>query len=576
VAEQTDHKVYWLRFKLEDMNDDGLVGSYSPEVVADGADVSELPRLLRNNNVTDQYSSFLERCQSGEGGVCIHLHDTTLRKAVSPELLLRSLGRRFTVTLLRADFRVEVSGKEIKPEDAFPKFFNFGFGDHQNTISEEILCGGILRKIRYWVKFVSLSGEDWSIENAGVGVYAHGKIAQDRPFFFDVKGKEIFSRYLYAVIEADWLDELKDDVVSTDRRSINWDSEYTQDLHAWGAKKLPDWVDAFHKWRVEQPTKEIMDLIRKESPETTLSSKEVEALAGLLSEVLPSLGNDEEAKSAAIVSAKAAWTHEPMRRIAKRLWNNVFASNGMDAAHYAVLIEDLRGSLVPEAMGLAVTVAQRVAAITAMRRMIEAEKTETHLQRLIEEFPWLLGPQWEKLCANTTIRKLVTSKFKPNQENGTWDISVEDGEKRPDFVFLSDVGVEREIVVFELKGPECGKTLLVNEYRQLSRYMEIIQDVHTNIPVTGVLVGHEKGGFNENNTAIETRRWSEVLLSARQLHISYLAALLKASKPDLTDARIQMIADFGGDETMELLDRIVKLAELHLPSAVTEVLTSGM
>ena len=38
------------------------------------------------------------------------------------------------------------------------------------------------------------------------------------------------------------------------------------------------------------------------------------------------------------------------------------------------LIEKLKSSLVPEAMGLAVTMAQRVAAITAMRRMIEKEK----------------------------------------------------------------------------------------------------------------------------------------------------------------------------------------------------------
>ena len=78
-----------------------------------------------------------------------------------------------------------------------------------------------------------------------IGEYAHGKIAQDRPFFFGVKGKEIFSRYVYGVVEADWLDELPDDVVSTDRRSVNWDEDATETLYKWGAGKLSSWLDGF-------------------------------------------------------------------------------------------------------------------------------------------------------------------------------------------------------------------------------------------------------------------------------------------------------------------------------------------
>ncbi|MEN1465109.1 hypothetical protein AAIH19_34605, partial [Pseudomonas aeruginosa] len=78
-------------------------------------------------------------------------------------------------------------------------------------------------------------------------VYAHGKIAQDRAFFFGVKGSEIFSRYMYAVVEADWIDELDYDAISTDRTSINWDDPNFEGFYSWGASSVKDWVKEYQK-----------------------------------------------------------------------------------------------------------------------------------------------------------------------------------------------------------------------------------------------------------------------------------------------------------------------------------------
>lgn len=566
-------KVYWLRFHLHKIIDETSIagGGYSPEVIADGLDVADFPALLEAQKVASIYGDFKTYVLNGEGGVCIHLHDLTLKKAINPNALLRSLGNRFTVTMLRPDFSVQVNGKSVSPEDAFPSFQDFGYGSHDSPIVEKVIFAGNECEIRYWVKFVSLSDSDWPLENAGVGVYAHGKIAQDRPFFFGVKGKEIFSRYLYGVVEADWLDEMPDDVVSTDRRSVNWDTDATAAFYDWGAAKLAGWVEGFRKWRKDMPKKEIVERIRKHSPNGSLSAPEEDALAELLSDVLPSLGNDEEAKNSATSSITAAWTHQPTRKLTKDLWDKVFAMEGLDANAFATLVDQLRTSLVPEAMGVAVTVAQRIAAITTMRKLIESDKTETHLQRLIEEFPWLLGPEWEKLTANQTIRTLVEKKFKPDQESGEWPFSPEEGDLKPDFVFLADAGVEREIVVFELKGPEGDKTLQPNEYRQLQKYLDIIGAVYTNVTVRGVLIGHEKGGIKETRNDIRVVRWADVLLSARALHVSYLASLLEASDPTANDARLKQIADFGGKETMELLSRFKDI--MTFPGVVNEGLS---
>ena len=163
-------------------------------------------------------------------------------------------------------------------------------------------------------------------------------------------------------------------------------------------------------------------------------------------------------------------------------------------------------------------------------------------------------------------------KHKPDESSGEWAISDTKLKLKPDFVFLSDAGAEKEFIVFELKGPEAGKTLQPVEYEQLGEYLKIIRAVYVDksITVKGVLVGHDMGGFEMNDRRIEVKTWSEVLLEARNLHVSYLQALLLASDPGATDVRLKQISDFGGKETMELLSRLAPVG--NFPNVITESL----
>lgn len=560
-------RVYWLRFHLDALLaiSEERQSSYTPEVIADGISIIDFEALVSQQSYPKAYEPLIDSVRAGRGGTCVFLSNTSLRKGMNTESLLQSMGRRFTVTLLRDDFLVCVNGKRVSPEDALPKLHPFSYGTVNSPLTEEIVLDGERKQITFWICFVDLQGStDWSIDNAGVGVYAHGKIAQDRPFFFGVKGKEILSRYLYGVIEADWLDELPGDVVSTDRRSIDWDTPLTTAFHEWGATRISAWLEGFRKWRAQQPKNEIIKRIRLVTPNSKLSGTEEEALAELLSDILPNFADDSDAQDRATRSFTEAWTHAPTRILTQELWKQIFSSLDSDTAVFAKLVENLRRSMVPEAMGLAVTMAQRIAAITVFRRMIEKDQTETHLQRLIETFPWLLGPTWERLTANQTIRTLVKSKHVPDQAAGEWSLDTNDMALKPDFVFLSDPGSTKDFIVFELKGPEAGKNLQQVEYDQLAKYLRIIRGVYADqdkFKVRGVLVGHDTANFDAYDNRITVMTWSEVLLEARSLHVSYLKALLLASEPSADDIRLQQIADFGGKETMELLERLGPIGE---------------
>jgi hypothetical protein len=532
-----------------------MSGKYQPEVVADEIGYSDFESRVKSLGLDSQLETFSENFRNGQGGVCVRLFNTTIKKSINPSVLLRSLGRRFTVTMLRPDFRVTVNTQTIEPAEALPSFHDFSIGTMDSPKTETLEINGEQREVKYWIRFVDINDSDWSIENAGIGVYAHGKIAQDRPFFFDLRGKEIYSRYVFGVVEADWIDQLDEDVVSTDRRSIDWDTDDTAPFHEWGLKKMTEWVNGYQKWRQSLPRKEIIEKIRKQ--EISLSGPEEEALAELLSEVFVDLGNNEEAKEKATVRIASAWTHQPTRELTQSIWKEIVKNPDASPELLSELLQRLNESLVPEAMSLALTMAQRIGAITSMTKMIQQERTETHLQRLIEKFPWLIDPQNEFLTANQTIRTLVSQKHIPNEENGEWKMGSVEAKLKPDFVFLSDPSIEREIVIYELKGPEGKKTLQPEEYDQLSAYLKIISRIYNNsgIKISGVLIGHEKGGIDEFDNRIKTKRWSDVLLSARYLHVTYLEALLQVSLPDRSDQRMAQIANFGGAEAVELLKR---------------------
>src|SRR5436305_10312552 len=179
--------------------------------------------------------------------------DLSLGRVISEDQLIDSLGGRFTVTL-QGGFTGSVNGVIASALNALPEF-EIRIPEVGYTV--EMVDG---REVRSWAGFVKSAS--WPQDQAGVGVYSHGKIAQDRPFTFGVKGKEIFTRYMFGVVEADWLDEFGADLISTDRTSVNWDAPETEHLHEWGQSKVRNWVRTFEQWRQGQESDENRRLVK--------------------------------------------------------------------------------------------------------------------------------------------------------------------------------------------------------------------------------------------------------------------------------------------------------------------------
>lgn len=518
------------------------MGAYEPQILFDGVAISELRNSHELSTFASTFVDFVEGSPS-KSGTAIVLTRLSDRARLSPGGFRRALASRFTVTLARDDFRVLIDGAPILAEEALPAF-EFRI-PASGASSDEV--GGLA--VKYWVGFTEKPVSRG--EESGIGVYAHGKIAQERPFSFEITGNDLYLPYVYGVVEADWIDDFSEDLISTDRSSLDWDHPKAALLKAWGQKELRRWIGRFQEFR--QSREEQANTLAVEEDVASgaiprLTKVERQSLVTLMSDVSHRLPPDHESRSSVVSALARAWLHTPARSMIQDLWGRI-RDGGGTAEEFATTIEALREYSVPEALSASVTFAQRAYALTVLYELIHLGK-EPDLQKLIEAFPWIVGPETEYLTANQTLRTVCLEAadrglFARQDDRNPITDSI-----KPDFVFLSNP-TEETIVVVELKSPREELTLENRE--QLSSYLTFLESRYPTANRKGVLIGNAPNGLDPRRDDIEIRPWSKVFLVARSAYTKILASMLSGYAEDASDPRVEDVHVFGGKEVWGLL-----------------------
>lgn len=530
----------------------GPISTYEPNTIA----INEIYDSAKIINLSQEYGftkSIEKFCLMGNTGTIIMLKNFSIVHQITELPLIESMGRRFTVTLLRKDFNVFVNSIKIEEQNALPEFeFRIPL-ESGSTLTENV--GG--KEIKYWVGFVKKV--EWSTDEAGVGVYTHGKIAQDRPFAFGDKGSEIWVRYMYAVIEADWIDELPKDLVSTDRTSIDWEMAETQELYKWGGEKIKKWIKEYKEHKRKNIEDEIKQKIEQKITEhkiPKITVAEQSLLRTMLADVYVDIGKNDKVKDKVLNATAEAWTRKPMKEMVKSLWDKM-KKDEIGAENFGDIVESLNSYAIPEALALSVTFAQRAYALNLLYQLLHVGR-EVDMQKLIEKFPWIIKPEMEKLTANQELSTVVKEAAKKGfiqdryQHSLSGKEGVNDG-KKPDFVFFSD-GPEQEICVVEIKHPLIPIT--IDNREQLNSYLTHLESIYPKRKRSGILIGNNTHSIENTNNRVEFLTWDEVFAKSRLMHIEFLSSMLKQSALEIDDERMSEIKHFGGKETIELLERI--------------------
>jgi len=174
-------------------------------------------------------------------GVTITLKELNRKKAIDIDELRKGLARRFTI--LSENFRVHINNKPITLEDREYK-------DIQKTWTiNESLPEHPEWKVQG--KIYTRKATITEQEMRGISIFAGGKLVQEPTLFgASAAGKTFAYSHMLGELNAEFLDG-KNDVISTNRSAINWESEEGQALEEWGYAKVKNYSSEWSEMRVE-------------------------------------------------------------------------------------------------------------------------------------------------------------------------------------------------------------------------------------------------------------------------------------------------------------------------------------
>jgi len=501
---------------------------------------------------------FLQRLkktsENPTSGTLILLQNLTFSSKGWSKLLKAHLANRLVPALVQSDFTVSVDDELIDLQKELPshslrlpedKDFEISSLPNGKDVQWKVL---IVDLKRYKEKF----GEAWTQERSGVSVYAHGKIAQDRPFFFGLTGREIYSRYLYGVVVADWIDELDEDVISTDRVSVNWEHPDLVTLRDEGRKLVRQWANAAQKYLQDsnrkKVDKKVQEKLRKipSQYKDKFSIGEVKEMASTILSLDPSASIDK-----VVEITFSAVAHIPSWDLLKGLVQRV-QEGEMSGEVFEQIVFDLRFF---ENVNLAQVIARRLQVMLALKDLIDRGAREVEpgegdkitevrsMHQLIENNPWLLDLRWaavaDELPPQLSPKALESVEKRLKEGYGEDVYEFENwrqiGEKAIDFFLLHVTEFENVIIIVEIK--RANKSLTKRDHRQLEDYLDEITEVLSKHPGTsgwklkGVLIGGSIGPqlgthFQSNEYPnIQTTTWEDLLLDAKKSHQEFLTAL---------------------------------------------------
>lgn len=452
--------------------------------------------------------------ETGESdGTNVELRLLKRTRPPSEEQIRRHLARRFSV--IGENFEVILNDKAIIPADRDLRAqLEFAW-----DVDEAVDSEGMWRVVGWVGTLPDTVPED--IER-GVVIMARGKLVQ-APTTFDVGGKGFYGMhalaYLVGELHAEFVDDIED-LISTSRNSIVWESPPGMALRFWANEKIKSICKAWVDRRTEKKMASVRELPVYKERIAKLPRTE----RGAIERILEKLSMKEDV------------TPDTIERVADYLASGVEYSGFLDLVTVIMeagvespkkVLEFVREWEVLDAIEMQRIVEGRLYAILRFQDLIESGAREwPDVHSFLIDNPWLLDPTWNYIDDEVSYRRLLLRKFvepkEPPEEN-----------RRIDFLCL---GHGQTLNVIELKRP--GSSLSRADMRQLEDYVDFIRSrlgtgERAYQDVVGYIIGGQAAQTAETRELMQrlaqsrmyVRTFMELQSTAIKIHKKFLEVL---------------------------------------------------
>lgn len=442
-------------------------------------------------------------------GTRITLTGLKRRTPINVDGIRRDLSRHFSV--INGGFRVAVNGTDIAPGDKF-----------RNDDAERVWRIDAERVVpnRGW----TVSGTIYAMKSAldaddvGLTVMARGKLVQKSTTFGVRQGDKYTYSRITGEITADFFDE-EEDLASTNRQALIWESEKGEALQEWGKCKLVDiskQILADRKSRAEKPIRGDPAVAKWLDGLVPAEKKVADKIIGILAH-----GDDfDDGRKIEIMQyIRGSFEAQAFKEMVADLPEEPDSARMLDVFKTWNLIE---------AREMLRIVRGRLGAIEKLAQLVDRDAREMpEMHRYFLESPWILDPTWTDYRHEARYSKILSEQ---HPEDG-----LEEKDRRMDFLAI---GIGNTLHVVELKRPK--HRVSAADMNQLLSYVDFVKSKmgsHPDSPyydVTGYVVA---GSIPEGpvRTMIDeakankryARTYEDLMARARKIHEDFEKKLVR-------------------------------------------------
>jgi len=356
--------------------------SYSPEII------------LKNETVS-----------TAEKGTNIYLKKIRRKSGFDLKNISLSLSKKFLI-FDKMEVSLTLNGKEKTPITNELKF-----SDLKEQFRWELPNNIFGTAYKYWnlVRGAVITTETpiRDTEMSGIYLTSRGKIVNTASFY-GLRDNDQFHSYVTGYLEVDFIDDFEDDVISTDRHSLNWENDNT--------KELQEYIQALIKkigseWRnkrsdLKRSTIKSEKNLNIEEWQNTLPTYEKVLSDKIIDPILENSNIDIDESSKIISNVIDKFENKTFKEYASRIAD---ISKPEDMANLLGLMEEWKSIEAKQYRDLAYA---RIEVIKQFEDYIDTNTKEVPtLHNFLKKFSWLLDPRILEFKDEVTYTKLLKEHF---------------------------------------------------------------------------------------------------------------------------------------------------------------------
>lgn len=289
------------------------------------------------------------------------------------------------------------------------------------------------------IKGQIMSGaETMPADMKGIALFSRGKLVNDHEFY-DNPASSFGYAYLTGFLDISFIDDWDKDVISTNRRSLNWEDEQAKSLRDFLSEVVRFVYNDRKKQKKEKQIKEIEQKVGivLDNWFEKLPKHEGKLARKMTDSILSSEGLTTDKQSELVKFVRDSFQFEAFKEFASELEE----LETMDPRKILQLMKDWELIENREMYKLALG---RIQTIEKFKKLIESNAYEVkELHPFFEKFPWVLDPRINMFRHEAQYADILKEQYP--------DKSLEESNRRIDFLCTS---VSNHRFIIELKRPQ--------------------------------------------------------------------------------------------------------------------------